>query len=184
MDLIYERLPYYDELYHHGIKGMKWGIRRYQNEDGSLTAAGKKRYGLDTVYLKQKPAPASSASSQKSPFDQNIKAGKDKPPISTAEKVGKDVGNMVNNSRTALEATNRIKTGGDKRPDYSDLSDAELKQRIARLNLEKQYSDLTKNDTYSGYQKAMDILSATGAVVGIASGAVGIVSTIYKFKHG
>lgn len=33
------------ELYHHGIKGQKWGVRRYQNEDGSLTAAGKKRYG-------------------------------------------------------------------------------------------------------------------------------------------
>lgn len=32
-----------DELYHHGIKGQKWGIRRYQNEDGSLTPAGKKR---------------------------------------------------------------------------------------------------------------------------------------------
>ncbi len=31
------------ELYHHGIKGMKWGIRRYQNKDGSLTSAGKKR---------------------------------------------------------------------------------------------------------------------------------------------
>lgn len=31
------------ELYHHGIKGMKWGVRRYQNADGSLTNAGKKR---------------------------------------------------------------------------------------------------------------------------------------------
>ena len=32
------------ELQHHGVKGMKWGVRRYQNKDGTLTAAGKKRY--------------------------------------------------------------------------------------------------------------------------------------------
>ena len=32
-----------NELCHHGIKGMKWGIRRYQNYDGSLTSAGKKQ---------------------------------------------------------------------------------------------------------------------------------------------
>ena len=32
-----------NELYHWGIKGMKWGVRRYQNKDGSLTNAGKKR---------------------------------------------------------------------------------------------------------------------------------------------
>lgn len=37
----------YDEkiyLSHHGIRGQKWGIRRYQNEDGTLTNAGKSRY--------------------------------------------------------------------------------------------------------------------------------------------
>lgn len=37
-----------DELRHHGIKGQKWGVRRYQNADGTWTVAGKKRYGGDT----------------------------------------------------------------------------------------------------------------------------------------
>ena len=41
-------LEYEDYLYHHGVKGMKWGVRRFQKKDGTLTDAGKKRYS-DTI---------------------------------------------------------------------------------------------------------------------------------------
>lgn len=58
--MIVKRVPNWDgtkestELYHHGIKGQKWGIRRYQNPDGSLTAEGQKRYGTTNKYLSAK----------------------------------------------------------------------------------------------------------------------------------
>lgn len=44
------------ELMHHGTKGMRWGVRRYQNKDGSLTAAGKKRYNKELAEIKAEKA--------------------------------------------------------------------------------------------------------------------------------
>ena len=38
-----------NQLAHHGILGMKWGVRRYQNKDGSLTSSGKNRYKMSII---------------------------------------------------------------------------------------------------------------------------------------
>lgn len=43
-------IPYSDELFHHGIKGQRCGVRRYMNEDGTLTPAGVARYGTKENY--------------------------------------------------------------------------------------------------------------------------------------
>ena len=86
------------QLKHHGILGMKWGVRRYQNKDGSLTAAGKKR----------------------------LKNGENDDADST-----KASGN---------------KKGGSSSKSVKDMTDAELREKIARLEMEKRYRDLSKNE--------------------------------------
>lgn len=49
---------YDEELYHYGIKGQKWGVRRYQNKDGSLTTAGRKRQAKQEYDAEVKAAKA------------------------------------------------------------------------------------------------------------------------------
>lgn len=53
MEYAISRLLSTDELYHHGIKGQKWGVRRFQKKDGSLTNTGRKRYADDATVIKK-----------------------------------------------------------------------------------------------------------------------------------
>ena len=107
-----------NELYHYGIKGMRWGIRRYQNPDGSRTALGKKR--------------------ESSRNDKEKKARK-------------------------ADAKNR-----------RTMSDVDLKKRIERMKLEKEYKNLVDEDIAPGKKYIFEILSAIGkkTIPVVAAGAL------------
>lgn len=67
-----------DELFHHGVKGQKWGIRRFTNKDGSLTEEGKKHYNVDNTASVVGRALFNSTSGQKLAvtFNKGYKADK------------------------------------------------------------------------------------------------------------
>lgn len=68
------------ELYHSGVKGMKWGIRRYQNADGTLMEEGRARYGANS-YQEMSP-------SQQANFNKDMTERSDKLKRNTAIGVG------------------------------------------------------------------------------------------------
>lgn len=63
-----------NELYHYGVKGMKWGVRRYQNRDGSLTAEGRKHFKTYSSYVRERDKEKRKAIKKNDP--EGYKAGK------------------------------------------------------------------------------------------------------------
>ena len=100
-----------NELQHHGIKGQKWGVRRFQNTDGSLTAEGKKRY---------------SVSDYQQAIDKTKTAGEIVNEAKTLNNTVKKVNDPA--------AERRI------RKSAAEMSDIELQKRVQRLNMEDNYT--------------------------------------------
>lgn len=125
----YSGLPYSDELYHHGIKGQKWGIRRYQYEDGTRTPEGRKHYGYADVTDKLKTNLKKAAKSTGETLKKIGKAtGKE---LATA---GKAMGNAAKKiGKSAVKAYKK------KHP--SLMNDEELIAFKKRLDLERSYKD-------------------------------------------
>ena len=152
------RSPDSDYLDHHGILGMKWGIRRFQNPDGSLTEEGRKRYG-DILTPDQMKGMIKSY---------NLRTGKNKKinkkttfktSHGTYDYKGRRIDTETEiNDPGAQEKDTKTKGGSKK---LSDMTDQELADRIARMKLEsdfnKYYNELNPKKMTVGQQFAANM---------------------------
>lgn len=120
----------YTELYHHGINGQRWGFRRFQNEDGSLTPEGELRYNQG----KQKLARGKAAEMYKTKkYKAKLKLKENKQKIKNAAEEAKFLKKQQQEvAKTTAKLAERKKA--------SEMTDEELDHEIKRLGNELDYS--------------------------------------------
>lgn len=162
-----------NELIHWGIKGMKWGVRRYQNKDGSLTDVGQRRYARD-----QRENSGKKKGDKVGAADPDRWVRED---LTRSRKLADESGQMVNKLKNAND--NAIKNRPKPKMDLSNMTDQEMRNQINRALLERQYNDLFAPQNVSrGREHAAKILDTTGTILGLAGSALGIALAIKDLR--
>ena len=165
-----------NELYHYGILGMKWGVRRYQNRDGSLTAEGKKRYNRDIAenLAKKKDSRIDTSSP-----DPNRWVRED---IERSKRVIDSGSDLIRQAKSIERDTSPRST--KKRLNVSNMSDKELRDKINRELLERQYSDIFGEEAKvsRGRQFTRETLEIAGTALAATSSVLGIMLALKQLK--
>ena len=180
-------MVYDDELYHFGKKGQKWGVRRYQNKDGSLTDAGKKRYARDS-----REQGFDKYDSDKGVYYRNSKKnGRTENQVDANKYVKQDLERTKNLADAGANLSRNLKNMNDKaiknaskqKMDLSNMTDKEMRDQINRAILERQYIDMfAPQEKKRGREYASQILETAGDVLAVTGSALSIALAIKALK--
>lgn len=149
-------------LAHYGVLGMKWGVRRYQNADGTLTNAGKKRYSAAKAVGKivnDSAKPKGGPETPKPPKNAKVDGQQ------TIKRSG-----VIENLKSQAQRESERQKRRDNR-ERGTLSDDELRQKINRLQMEQQLDKLTRDQVNRGQEYVTGILKDIGKKVAVTAGA-------------
>lgn len=162
-----------NELYHHGIKGMKWGVRRYQNKDGSLTVQGQKRYERD-----QRENSGKKKGNKVGQADPNRWVRED---LDRSKRLTDAGSQLTSNTKRMIDSS--VKNKKKTTMDLSSMSDKEMRDKINRAFLEKQYNDMfAPQKEAKGREFASKVLDNAGNVLAVTGSALSIALAIKELK--
>lgn len=151
-----------DELRHYGIKGQKWGRRRYQNEDGSLTSAGRERYN-DGGKMDLKET---------------------KKLVDKGNEVAKQSQRINEEKRSKREKQAKMDKEREIREKVYKMSDQELRDAVNRMNMEERYTQVMRDRTTIevGKTKTEKFMDYSASALTIASTTLSIAMMLKEMK--
>lgn len=163
-------------IMHHGIKGMKWGIRRYQNKDGTLTAAGKKRYNKEVEKLKNERKTLNNQKRTQAKLDKLDEMRKENNRLRdevNSKKKGSSSDDSNQRSNESQSSQSRTRSIQEETQDLRTRNDY-LAEQKRQIELQRDLKNLTQPQQVSNGKKITEKVIDNVIIPAAAKGAQGL----------